>query len=139
MKKSILTGLASGIIIVIIIILFTSVAELFFPVPIVPLSDDNIQHTQLVFIQSSLGLLIGKLLAVIIASLSGGFIISLFKGKRSIAMFIGILFSLLAAFYTIMIMKPLWFWLLLISIFLPFILIGFKAGVTISHRSNSAK
>jgi len=126
MKKLILSVIAGALSTIIVIVIVASISALFYHAPQILPSEDTVKNTQIIFVHSSLGSLLGKLLAGVSGALSGGVVIALLKGNKKTVMFVAMLFSLLAVFYMIMIMQPLWFWILLSSNFIPFSLIGYS-------------
>jgi hypothetical protein len=126
MKKSLLVGIVGAMVTVATIILVNYIAQYFFPPPVVPLLENNEEYVKSIFIHSSKGLLLGKLLAGVLGGLLNGFVISLMKGSKKIASIVGLMFSMLAGFYMVMVIDPLWFWLLLMFSFYPCSRIGYS-------------
>lgn len=138
--ECILAGIAGSITIIAIIVLISSIVEYFIPLPVIELGENNITHTRQLFIHSSIGLLLSKLLAGIIGGLSGGLIISLLRGNKKTTIIVAIVFSLLAAFYMVMIIRPVWFWLLLVLSFFPSTLGGYLlTSFSVNKKDVAAK
>ncbi|PBQ30912.1 hypothetical protein CNR22_03695 [Sphingobacteriaceae bacterium] len=126
--KSLLTGIVGAITTIATIILVTLITQYFFPPPAIPSLVDNVDSVKYIFIHSSTGLLVGKLFAGILGGLLSGFVISRMKGSKKTATIVGLLFSVLAGCYLVMVIEPLWFWLLLVFSFFPCSRMGYSFG-----------
>ena len=125
--KSLLTGIVGIITTIATIISVTLITQYFFP-PAIPSLEGNVDSVKYIFIHSSTGLLVGKLFAGILGGLLSGFVISRMNGSKKTATIVGLLFSLLAGCYLVMVIQPLWFWLLLLLNFVPCSRVGYSLG-----------
>ena len=129
MKKIIFPGVTGITVVIACIVLIGSLAENIFPLPPVPISiNDNVEIVKYQFEHSSIGLLASKLIAGILGAFLNGFVIAKMKGSKKSSLIIGLLFSLSAGFYMVMVANPVWFWISLIICFIPCSLLGYLTG-----------
>lgn len=137
MKKIIFAGSAGIASVIACIVLIGSLTENVFSLPQVPVSIiDNVEIVKYQFEHSSIGLLWGKLIAGILGGFLNGFVIAKMKGGMKTSLIIGLLFSLLAGFYMMMVANPVWFWISLIICFIPCSLLGYLTG---SNRATTGE
>ena len=77
--------------------------------------------------------LIIKLVCVYLSCIAGGMVISLFGGEKREQYITAISILLIVIWLWISIIHPLWFWALLLTGIIPFVLIGSKIKKNCSH------
>lgn len=137
MKKSIVTIIISMASAILILVTGAKTTECFFPPAAVPASiSDSKEIARYLFANASLGYLMGRVIAGMIAGFFIGAIASKMKVKKGLVVFVAALFTTLCLFYMYLAVHPVWFWLMLSGSFIPCSLIGYKPDIRITKSKS---